>query len=79
MGMVAILIFNPPLTEGSRRNLKKIGLGVSEEKLIKGVDGWQTDGRWTKSDHNSSSWAFGSGELKIGRLNKSAVIPQQTI
>ena len=46
MGMAAILIneprpfvqiVNPPLTEGIRRNLKKIGLGVSEEKF-KGVD-----------------------------------------
>ena len=55
--MVAILIirprpfvqiFNPLLIEGSRRNLKKIGQGVSE-KLFKGVDGQQT-----KSDHNSS-------------------------
>ena len=40
MGMVAILInepwpfeqiFNPPLTQGSTWNLKKIGPGVSEE------------------------------------------------
>ena len=51
MGMAAILIngpfvkiFNPPLTEGSSRNLKKIGLGVSE-KLFKCVDGRTTDGR----------------------------------
>ena len=51
MGMTAILInrprpfvqiFNPPLTEGSRRNLKKIYLWVSEEKLFKGVDRWTT-------------------------------------
>ena len=46
MGMAAILIngprpfvqmFNPPLTEGFRRTLKKIGLEVSSEKLFKGV------------------------------------------
>ena len=52
MGMAAILIngprpfvqiFNPQFTEGSRRNLKKIGPGVSEEKLFNGVDGWTTD------------------------------------
>ena len=52
MGMATILInglrpfvqiFNPPLTEDSRRNLKKIGLGVSEENLFKGVDGRTTD------------------------------------
>ena len=46
---------NPPLTEGSRRNLKKIGPVVSEEKLFKGVDGRrtdgrQTDGRWTTDE-----------------------------
>ena len=70
MGMVAILlngpwqieqIFNPSLTEGSLWNLKKIGLGVSEEKSFKGVYG----PRQTASDHKSSSWAFSSGELKI--------------
>ena len=53
MGMVATLIngprpfvqiFNPPLTEGAKRNLKKIGPGVSE-KLFKCVDGRTTDGR----------------------------------
>ena len=51
MGMVAILIngprpsvqiFNTPLTIDSRRNLSKIGPGVSEEKLFKDVDGGQT-------------------------------------
>ena len=51
MDMVAILIkgpkpfvqiFNPLLTEGSWRNLKKIGPGVSEE-LFKGVDGQTMD------------------------------------
>ena len=68
MGMKAILtdgsrpfvqIFHPPLSESSWRNLKKIGPGVSKEKLFKGVDG-----RTTKSDHNSSTWAFSSGKLK---------------
>ena len=53
MGMVATLIngpkqfvqiFNPPWTEDSRRNLKKIGSGVSE-KLFKDVGGRTTDGR----------------------------------
>ena len=52
MGMGAVLIngqwpfvqiFNP-LTEGSTRSLKKIGLGVLEEKSFKGVDRWLTDG-----------------------------------
>ena len=52
MGMAAILIngprlfvqiFNPPLTEGSRRKLKKIGPWISEEKLFKGVDDGRTD------------------------------------
>ena len=72
-GMAAILIneqwlfeqiFNPPLTEGSTWNMKiKSGPGVSE-KSFKGVYGGM-NGRWTASDHNSSSWAFGSGELKI--------------
>ena len=47
-GMAAILIngprpfvqiFNPPLTKGTRRNLKNIGPGISEEKLFKGVEG----------------------------------------
>ena len=47
MGIAAILIngpwsfeqsFNPPLTDGSTRSLKKIGPGVSE-KSFKGVDG----------------------------------------
>ena len=77
MGMAAILInepwpieqiFNSPLTEGSTWSLKKIGLRVSEEKLFKGVDRQNNDRRmdegWTASDHNSSSWAFSSGELK---------------
>ena len=38
-----VQIFNPLLTEGSRRNLKKIGPGVSEEKLFKGVAGQTMD------------------------------------
>ena len=55
MGMGAILIngprpfvqiFNSQFTEGSRRNLKKTGLGVSVEKLFKGVDGETTSGRF---------------------------------
>ena len=71
MGMAAILInepwpfeqiFHPPFTEGSIRNLKKIGPVVSDEKPFKSVDGWQTDVRTyvqqATSDHNSSSWAF---------------------
>ena len=40
-----VQIFNPPLTEASRRNLKKIGQGVSKEKLFKGVDGRTDYGR----------------------------------
>ena len=39
---------------------KEIWPRVSEEKSFKGVDGWMTDGKC----HNSSSLAFGSGELK---------------
>ena len=30
--------------------------------------GERTDGRRTESDHNSSSWAFGSGELKMKHI-----------
>ena len=68
MGMAAILIngpwpfehiFNPPLTKGFTWNSKKIGSRVSEKKSFKGVNR-----RRTASDHTSSSWAFGSGELK---------------
>ena len=56
MGMAAILIngqwpfvqiFKPPLTEGSTWSLKKIGLGVSEEKSFKGVYKWTEEG-WAK-------------------------------
>ena len=77
MGMAAILInglrpidqiFNFPLIEDSKWNLKKIGPGVSEEKSLKSVYG-QTDGR-TASDHNSSSWAFSSGKLKKKKKKK---------
>ena len=58
MGMVAIVIngpwpfvqiFNPPLTEGTKRNLKKIGQAVSEEKLFKGMD----ERTMTASDRNN--------------------------
>ena len=56
MGMVAILIngprpfvqiFNPTLTEGFRRNLKKIDLGVqgSCSKVWTIDDRWKDDGR----------------------------------
>ena len=57
-------------TTGSTWSLKQIGSGVSEEKLLKGVDHRLTDNdgrRRTASDHTSSSWAFGSGELKSQR------------
>ena len=73
MGMTAILnkrqwpfvqISNLPLTEGSTWSLKKIGPGVSEEKSFKGVVGRTNDGRRTASDHNSSSWVYGSDEQK---------------
>ena len=57
-----VQIFNPPLTQGSAWSLKKFGPGISE-KMFKGVNGW-TDRRRTGSDHNSSSWAFSSDELK---------------
>ena len=49
-------------------NLKKTGSGVSE-KLFKGVDGRQ---RTASDDHNSSSEAFCSGELKIYTLLESS-------
>ena len=64
MVMSAILInrpfvqmFNASLKKAPQ-SLKKTGLRVSEEKSCKGVN----RGR-TASDHNSLSWAFGSGEL----------------
>ena len=58
-------IFNSPLTEGSTWSLKKIGPGVSEKNTFKGVDGrTDHDGRRMASGHNSSSWVFGSCELK---------------
>ena len=40
-----VQISNPPLTESSGENLKKIGLGVSEEILFKGVEGRRTKGQ----------------------------------
>ena len=68
MGMAATLInrpcpfeqvFNTPLTEGSTWTLKKIGPGVTEEKLFNGVDEERTDdGLRAASDHNSSFWAL---------------------
>ena len=66
------------MTEGSTRSLKKIGPGVSEEKSFKYVNGRQTDGWQTMSDHNSSSWAFGSSEFKKFCINynyKIVIIP----
>ena len=54
MGMAAILIygrqpfihiFNPPLTQGSTKSLKKFGPGVSEEKSFRVVNGRMDDGR----------------------------------
>ena len=89
MGMAAILIkgpwpfeqiFNPPLAEGSR-SLKKIGPGVSE-KVVQRCG--RTDRRrQTASDHNSSSWAFGSSELTIGtpddRFSRHEVHIQSTL
>ena len=43
-----VQIFNLLLTEGFRGNLKKIGPGVSEKKLLKGVNGrTRVDGRTT--------------------------------
>ena len=76
MGTAAILInrwwlfvqiSNPPSTESITWSLKKIGPWVSEEKSFKGVDGQmdgRTDRRLMACDHNSSSRASGSGELK---------------
>ena len=78
MGMVAILISgpwpfvqlsNPPLSKGSTWNLKKIGPGLSEEKSFKDVDG-----RGTASDHNSSPWAFSSGELNNIYIFKYSIL-----
>ena len=78
MGMAAILIygpwlfvqiFNPTLTQSSTWSLKKFGPGGVLSMLFKDVSGdrqtyGQTDGQRTGRDHNSSAWAFGSGELK---------------
>ena len=59
-----VQIFNAFLTEDSTWNLKKIGPGISEEKSFKDVDGRTDDERRRTASHqNSSSWAFGSGEL----------------
>ena len=44
--MMTILMKGPTTFEGSRRNLKKTGQEVSDEKLFKCVDGRMTgDGR----------------------------------
>ena len=76
MGMAAILIYEPrpfvqifnlPSTEGSRRNLKKTGPAVSEEKLFKGVDGRTTDGRTTDD---------GRRVIAIAHLQPSAELKQ---
>ena len=52
-------IFNPPLQKGQYEIWRKVAQGFqrSRSKVF-------TDGRMTASDHNSSSWPFGSGELK---------------
>ena len=42
----------------------KLGPVIQEEMLFKENKYWWTDG-WTKTDHNSWPWAFGSGELKV--------------
>ena len=39
-------------------------IGPGDSELFSGVDNVDDDGRLTASDHNSSSLAFGSGELK---------------
>ena len=52
--------------------MKKSGPGILEAKSFKGVNGRQMDGltdgridgQRSGSEHNSSSCAFGSGELK---------------
>ena len=48
----------------------KFGQVVQEEMSFKErFTGGLTDRGWTKNDHNSSPWAFGSGELKSGDLS----------
>ena len=55
-----LAIFRSPNLRSSIWNLSKIGSGASVEKSFENVNGhtdaW-TDGRRTKSDHYSSSWA----------------------
>ena len=41
-------IFNPPLTESSTWNLKKISQGVLEENLFKYVNGRTMNGKWSQ-------------------------------
>ena len=72
-GRPFVQMFNPPLTEGSTWSLKKTGSGVSEE-VVQRCGRTTDDGQWTDrrrmaSYHNSSSRAFGSGELKIVNQN----------
>ena len=76
MGMVAILInrqwpfeqiFIPPLTDGSTWSLKKIGPGVTEKKLFKGVD------RWTINNDGPQVITIAHPEPCSGELKKNCL------
>ena len=57
-----VQIFSPTLTQGSTWSLRKLAQMRSRSKV------WtdrRTYGRRPGSDHNSSSWVFGSGLLKM--------------
>ena len=66
MSMAAILINGSQSPRSLHMKFEEIGPGVSEEKSFKGMNGRPTDdnGRQAAGHHNSSSGAFGSGELK---------------
>ena len=68
--MPFVQIFNLPLREGSTWSLKKIVSGLLEK--FKGVDG-----RLTRCDYNSSSWAFSSAELKTKHITDLSIKKQK--
>ena len=79
MGMAAILFkwaltiwINIWFPFRRRFHMKKTGLMVSGEGWGKSFKDVDEDQHWQRkaSDHNSSSWAFGSGEVKQKKNNK---------
>ena len=86
MSMVAILVMWPRPFEqlvfpkgpgGCIWNLVAIAPVVSEEKSFEIVDGRRTDRRTTEPSHPiSSPGAFGSGELKIPKIDKGPQLCQ---